>query len=358
MSPLSAEARTEEDANRQPEWTGPWQPQAPNRNGWDWIRLKSNEWVKGEILLMRDFDLSFDSDEFGFVEFDWEDVAEILTERVYIFILQDMATQYVGTMVMRDGEIAVKVGDKIERFERSELLAITPSAFRELNLWSGRATVGIGLRSGNTESAEITGRAKLAREGSNTRLSFDYTGIYGSLDKVKNTNNHRGSMTFDYFLTPNLFLTPADFEAFSDEFQNISYRLTPTVGAGYYLVKRPALEWDVRLLVGYQHTRTDSARAGDSATADNAAVVFGTTIDSDLTRLVDLFLDYQLQLISPDTEQTNHHAEATLEFELTGELDLDVSFIWDRIEDPETESDGNTPDKNDFRLSVGLALEF
>jgi hypothetical protein len=63
-------------------------------------------------------------------------------------------------------------------------------------------------------------------------------------------------------------------------------------------------------------------------------------------------------LISPDTEQTNHHAEVTIEFELTGDIDLDVSFIWDRIEDPETESDGSTPDTDDFRLSVGLALEF
>lgn len=358
MNPLFADAQTTEEASGQPLWSGPWQPSEPNRAGWDWIRLESNEWVKGEILLMRDFDLHFDSDEFGVVEFDWEDVAEILTERVYIFVLQDMRTQYVGTMAMRDGQISVRVAGEIEVFDRSELLAITPSAHREFNLWSGRATVGVGLRSGNTTSADITGRASLAREGTNTRIGFEYSGVYGSFDKVKNTNNHRGSATFDYFLTPKFFLIPADFEVFTDEFQNISYRLTPTIGAGYYFVRRPAIEWDVRLLTGYQHTRTDSARAGDSATADNSAIVFGTTIDAELTKLVDLILDYQLQLITPDTEQTNHHAEAIIEIELTGDIDLDVSFIWDRIENPETESDGNTPDTDDFRLSVGLALEF
>jgi putative salt-induced outer membrane protein YdiY len=358
LNPLFAEAQTKEEASGRPLWSGPWQAPEPNRVGWDWIRLKSNEWVKGEILLMRDFDLHFDSDEFGIVEFDWVDVAEILTERVYIFVLQDMTTQYVGTMVMRDDQISVRVSGKIEVFDRSELLAITPSAYREFNLWSGRATVGIGLRSGNTKSSEITGRASLAREGANTRVEFEYNGVYGSFDKVKNTNNHRGSAAFDYFITPKFFLIPADFEAFSDEFQNIAYRLTPTMGAGYYFIRRPAVEWDVRLLTGYQHTRTDSAKAGDSATADNSAIVFGTTIDAELTKLVDLILDYQLQLITPDTEQTNHHAKVIIEFELTGEIDLDVSFIWDRIEDPETESDGNTPKTDDFRLSVGLALEF
>jgi putative salt-induced outer membrane protein YdiY len=357
-NPVSAETPPSDETAAQPRWAGSWEPPKPNVGGWDWVRLKSDEWVKGEILLLRDFDLHFDSDEFGVVEFDWEDVAEILTERVYIFVLQDLRTSYVGTMVMRDERVSVRVGGKIETFDRSQLLAITPSADREFNLWNGRITVGLGLREGNTEQSEITGRASLAREGTNTRLGIEYNGVYGSFDKVKNTNNHRGQTTYDYFLTRDLFLTPGDFEAFTDEFQNISYRLTPTVGAGYFLVRRPALDWEVRLTVGYQHTRIDSAEMGESKTSENAAIVFSTTADAELTSSVDLILEYQLQFISPDTGRTNHHSVTTLEVELTSVIDLDVSFVWDRIESPETESDGDTPKTDDFRLSVGLAIEF
>ena len=358
MNPPCAEAQTPEEPSRKPQWGGSWQPPEPDRAGWDWIRVESNEWVKGEILLMRNFDLHFDSDEFGVVKIDWEDVEEILTERVYIFVLEDLTTQYVGTAVMRDGQLSIRVGGKVEKFDRSELLAITPSAHRELNLWSGRASLGLGLRSGNTESSDIVGSASLAREGTNTRAEIDYSGVYGSVNKVKNTNNHRGSMTLDYLLTPDFFLTPGTFEVFTDEFQNISYRLTPTVGIGYFLVRQPEFEWIGRFSVGYQHMRSDSARLNNSATADNSATVFKTSVEVELTSVLDLILDYQLQFITPDTEKTNHHAEATLKLEVTGDIDLDLTFVWDRIEDPETDSKGKQPDTDDFRLNLGLALKF
>jgi putative salt-induced outer membrane protein YdiY len=350
--PLLAQAESSDETAVQPLWSGAWRPPEPNHAGWDWVRLKSNEWVKGEIILMRDFDLQFDSDKFGVVDLNWEDVDEILTERVYVFVLQDMTTSHTGTMAMRGDEISVRAGDEIETFDRSQLLAITPSGDRETNLWSMHASFGIGLRSGNTESAEYTGRMRLNREAKRTQFKFNCDGIYGSLDNEKNTNNHRGSSQFNYFLTRDLFLTPAAFEVFSDEFQNVSYRLTPTVGIGYYLVRRPKVEWDTWFGAGYQHTRLDSAPQGDSTTADNGAIILSTSFDADLSSTVDLVIEYQLQLITPDIELTNHHSEVTLEIELTSAIDLDLTFIWDRIEDPETESDGSTPDTDDLRLSA------
>ncbi len=356
--PSLARAESDTPAAAQPVWAGAWLPPEPNRAGWDWIHLKSNEWVKGEILLMRDSDLEFDSDEFGIVTLDWNDVLEVLTEHVYTLVLQDMETSHAGTLAIRDDKISVNVGDAIVTFNRSRLMAITPSDSRELNLWSMRASLGIGLRSGNTDQAEYTGRMRLSREGKFTRLNVEYNGVYGSLNNQKNTNNHRIRSKFNYFLTRDLFLTPVAFEAFTDEFQNTSYRLTPTIGVGYYLFRKPALEWDVWLGGGYQHTRLDSAIPGDSNTSDNGAIALSTSIDADLNSRVDLILEYQLQVIAPDIALTNHHTEVTLEIDLTSLVDLDVSFIWDRIEDPATEADGSTPKTDDFRLSVGLALEF
>lgn len=353
-----AESALNEQRVARPEWTGDWLPMEPKAGGWDWVRLKSDEWVKGELLLMRDFDLNFDSDEFGIVEIDWDDVAEILTDRAYTLVLQDMRTSHTGTVVVRGDRVAVRVDDRVEEFDRAQVVAITPGANSELNLWSARGSVGLGLRSGNTDQSEITGRLSLAREAKLTRLGFDYNGAYGSLDNEKNTNNHRGRVAGQYFLTRDFYLVPAGFEVFTDEFQNISYRLTPTTGVGYYLVRRSRVDWTAAIAGGYQHTRIDSAQEGDSKNSDNGAITFGTTLDADLNSRVDLILEYQLQLIVPDTHLTNHHSAATLEVELTSALDLDVSFIWDRIEDPARESDGSVPARNDFRLSVGLGIEF
>ena len=216
----------------------------------------------------------------------------------------------------------------------------------------------MSFRSGNTDEAELTGRFQLVRDARRTRIGLEYNGTYGSLDKQKNTNNHRGSTHLDYFLTRDLYVTTPGFEVFTDEFQNISYRLTTIAGLGYYVLRQPAVEWQVRLGGGYQHLRLDSTPPGQAAADDNGAIVFDTTLDMDITSRVDLILTYQGQLIMPDTNATNHHGRATLEVELTSILDLDLNFIWDRIEKPQKDADGDRPESDDFRLTAGLSIEF
>ena len=73
-------------------------------------------------------------------------------------------------------------------------------------------------------------------------------------------------------------------------------------------------EWQTRFAVGYQYDRIDSAAPGDSKTSD-------------------------------------------LEVELFSPVELDLSFFWDRVDDSEKEKNDDTPDSNDFRMSVGLAIE-
>ena len=48
----------------------------------------------------------------------------------------------------------------------------------------------------------------------------------------------------------------------------------------------------------------------------------------------------------------------TLEIDLTRRLDLDVSFIWDRTENPQADAGGVEPQKNDFRLNLSLGVKF
>ncbi len=59
----------------------PWHPVAPDGlpTDFDWIRLPSDEWLKGEIISMYDRELEFDSDELGDLTFDFDDLKEIRT---------------------------------------------------------------------------------------------------------------------------------------------------------------------------------------------------------------------------------------------------------------------------------------
>jgi hypothetical protein len=49
---------------------------------------------------------------------------------------------------------------------------------------------------------------------------------------------------------------------------------------------------------------------------------------------------------------------STLSLELTKRFDLDLSFVWDRISNPKAGADGITPKQDDFRLIVGLGVDF
>jgi hypothetical protein len=67
---------------------------------------------------------------------------------------------------------------------------------------------------------------------------------------------------------------------------------------------------------------------------------------------------YKLNLVVTDISETNHHAESVLSFDVWGPLDLKLSLIFDRIEEPVPNSDGVRPESNDLRLTAGLGLSF
>ena len=51
----------------------------------DWLQLRSGEWLRGDIISMYEDELEFDSDEFNTIFFDWQYVAE-LRSRSWDFI--------------------------------------------------------------------------------------------------------------------------------------------------------------------------------------------------------------------------------------------------------------------------------
>src|SRR4029079_10111519 len=62
----------------------PWQPKAPEGlpTDFDWIRLPSDEWLKGKIVSLYDSKLDFDNHECAVHTFDFGDIKEIRTSRV------------------------------------------------------------------------------------------------------------------------------------------------------------------------------------------------------------------------------------------------------------------------------------
>ena len=49
---------------------------------------------------------------------------------------------------------------------------------------------------------------------------------------------------------------------------------------------------------------------------------------------------------------------ATFKSEITRDLDLDISAVWDRISQPTEDDTGNLPEPDDYRLLLGLSYSF
>jgi hypothetical protein len=97
---------------------------------------------------------------------------------------------------------------------------------------------------------------------------------------------------------------------------------------------------------------------GESTDTSAGALSFGTRFKWDITRRVDLILQYQGLYTSDAGGGMMHHAVSTLEIELTKRFELDISMIWDHVSDPKTNADGDTPDPDSYQLLVSLGIRF
>lgn len=318
----------------------------------DWIRLKSGEWLKGNIEYLRDGDLEFKSAELDDLKISFGDITEIHSPHPNRYVMVDRDV-YVGPATMQGDTITIRVAGEPQTFPRKNLIVILEGERRERNYWNFGLSFGLTGRSGNTDSLDLSGSAYIKRETARTRWNTKYQGAFASLDGEENTNNHLVRTQFDWFLTPRFYLIPLRFDFFNDEFQNIDYRLTPAAGAGYEVFKRGSITWDIIGALGYQYSNwTTGGSDGTFVT------VLGTVFEAKITKYLEFDFSYYVNIGIPDVKQTTHRAETELSFKVWGPLDFDVSLIYDRLEDPKENADGTSPKKDDLRLVVGLGVDF
>ncbi len=334
----------------------------PPADSFDWIQLKSGEWLKGKIRVMQEGDLEFESEELDTLTLDWMEIRQLrsarsfdvllgsnIRERQKGFLLEGRITA-TPTELHVDGENSVIV-------PRSKVQSFTRGGSR-LNYWSGKGSFGLTVRGGNTEQTDYNASANFQRRTPDTRFSLDYLGTLSSVNKEKNTENHRINSAFDVWLSRRLYLMVPFAEYYSDKFQNLDYRLTLGVGMGCYLIDRRNIEWNITAGPAYQYTLFDSVALGESDTQNTEALVVSTHFEWDLTRRIEVLFDYSGQYTRPADGETSHHSVSTLSVELTTRFDLDLSFVWDRVEQPEPDSAGNRPEKDDYRMIAALAFDF
>ncbi|MEW6683503.1 MAG: DUF481 domain-containing protein [Nitrospirota bacterium] len=383
---LASEPPNAEPSSSPPGQSGltvPWRPPDPEADRFDWIQLKSGEWLKGSLKSMQDYSLEFDSEELDWQEFDWEDVYQVRSPHLHqvlfdkrpgegtpfgdfvllphfneIFAFSDERVSIEGSLQVSRDKVTVQGRDGPVVFDRARLIAITPAGSHEIDYWSGKVSIGLTTLTGNTDSKGLNITTDLTRRTPATRLSLDYLGAMEELEGVESANNHRVTAVFDYWLSRRLYVRAPVLEYFSDPFSNVAYRVTGVVGLGYDIVHRQNLEWDVFMGPGYQRTRFETVETGENESEDTMVFAIGTSAEADITKRTDLNLSYTGQFVSEEAGGALHHTVATLEIDLTKVFDVDLSVVWDHVSDPQAAADGTVPKRNDVRSSLSLGVEF
>jgi len=333
-----------------------WKPPGVGSDGSDWVQLKSGEWLRGQLKYIQNKEVEFDSDEMDQQTLDLQDVSQVITAHRVFTQFEDLKPAY-GKLVISN-EVVMVEGDEPLALHRDLLIGITPSGLRGIRDWSGNLNLGMSLQSGNNHQMTVTTIGELARRTPNTTLEFDYLGNYSKVDEVQNANNNRVNVIYDIRLNRDWFVRPVQAEYYQDALANISYRLTDGVGAGYYIFDRTGLEWTVAAGPSFQYTRFATVEPDQSDSASTPAGVLVSSFKADITRRLTFIQSWNSTFTKRESGQYTHHTVSTLEFEIKKHLNLDVSFIWDYLQNPQTQSDGSVPQKNDAYLTVGLGVRF
>jgi hypothetical protein len=329
----------------------------------DWLKLSSDEWLKGDILSMYDAKLEFDSEELDMQTIDWDDVAELRSKEV-LTIRMSNGTIAQGYVVVKDGSLTLVNNNVVTTFMLSDLLSITSSSNGVIDLWSGYLKIGANARGGNTVQFDYSIGAGIERRDPISRLKIDYIANYSKFEDTKTNEQFvtadsiRLTSTYDWFIHQKIFLRAMDFEYFSDEFLNIEYRLSYGLAAGYHLIDKKTVSWDVNIGPSYQTTKFKSVAENKAELEKSLGLALGTDYSYDITDDIEFEISYQVTLVNEASGKYVHHLETAIAVELTSKFDLDLTLYVDRTQKPYPDDNNILPEQNDYRFVVSLGYDF
>jgi putative salt-induced outer membrane protein YdiY len=325
----------------------------------DWLKLTSGEWLKGDIIVMYDDELEFDSDQFGKQTFDWGDVEELRSRYDQQIRFANGQVKR-GFLIISNNHIVLISDGKEEHYPLTELLSISPSAEKRKNLWNGKVSLGIDINRGNTKQLDYSARIKLERSTPYTRLKTDYIFNYSKSTELETdrviSNNTRFSSSIDWFYNKYIFFRVLDYEYLSDLQQNINSRNTLGLSIGYHLFDNKRLAWDITLGPSYQ--KTDYNLLTDTTDQQSAVIAFASALEYKFSSKINFIVDYQLQFVERESGKRNTFFKALVEFDLSDKFDVDLGFYLDRIASPVKLAESTAVKSNDYKLMISLGYDY
>jgi len=334
-----------------------WKDLSPTPVAYDWVQTKSGEWFKGEIKALFDDKLEFDSDEIGLYTFDFKDVVRIKSYHIISVNIENLAS-FPGILRLKGDDLTIIQGENKYEFKRQDIVSFAPDGKYERNFWSGKASLGLDFRRGNSNQYDYSAQINVQRRTSMSRLTFDYLGRTSAKDDVETANDHRLNQKYDRYLTRHFFWTPVFSEIYTDKYKNVDQQLTLGLGVGYTIIDTKKTTWSVSGGPAFLYTKYVTVEAGKTIDTFSPALEVSTKYEIEVNDITDITYSYKLTYSDQAAGRYKHHMLLTLENELTSWLDLDITGVWDYILEPEKSADNTIPNKSDYQLLIGFGIEF
>lgn len=158
----------------------------------------------------------------------------------------------------------------------------SPREIRLQNLresrWTGRLRFGLSGSSGNDESMDISFGAKAKREARYSRLYLKLFVDRGHDNGQLTTNQILGTIRLERDFSERFFAF-GQIQAEREEFANVDFRFSASIGPGYYIIMQDHQRMKVRLGLGYEYV---NPVVGNDTVSETIATL-GYTYQVDLT---------------------------------------------------------------------------
>jgi putative salt-induced outer membrane protein YdiY len=245
------------------------------------------------------------------------------------------------------GSISIK-----RRFVKSILsdeAEVSRSQAKKSKLWERKISLGYSMARGNTQNRQLSLDLFANRKTGYDEFTLKGYSFYSSSNRKMDAQKFYGMIRYAFSFWGNKWYNFYKLEADRDIFANVDYRLTPSVGLGYWFCDRPQWRAMLETAVGLEHTNFRK----DSSDEDNTILIPRAFFEKRLFGDSKISQDASFYLASKDMGQYRLHSETVFTSPLNENLSLSLKLIDDYDSSPSSNAK-----KNDFRLIYSLDFSF
>lgn len=305
----------------------------------DTVHLKNGDRLSGQLVKKETDVLVLRTPYAGEIEIRFADIDSLHTTRPVEVMLSDQTRMKAIIRPADDGQVILKAGDIIETapLDLQKIAYINPSP--EISgkgvKFSGRATVGLNVTSGNSDTQNLYVDAELVARTKKNRYTVGFQANRQEEDGNQTADKATLYSKYDHFVSDRWYLY-ANTAFTRDEFRDLNLRSTAGFGVGHQIFESE--QQNLSLEGGVSYVNEDYIDADD----DNyMALRWGVHYDRFFwAKRIQLFHDHEGLLGLEDTDDLLIRSQTGLRFPLSDRFStaLQLNADWDNTPAPGTES--------------------